>query len=1112
MSSKKYAVSVIVPVYNVEKYIKECLDSLVNQTLKNIEIIVVNDGSPDNSQVIIDEYVKKYPDKVKSFIKENGGLSDARNYGVNKASGEYVAFVDSDDFIDKNMCKLMYRRAKAYDCDIVVAPYLRYAIGSFKKTSGGEMSITANVFHGREYMNRNDVMIVCNKIYRLDFIKPFPFKKNTWYEDVAWTPIVMSYAKRVSYINKKFYHYIIRENSITQSKTDVRTIQGIDSVFHSINNCNPEEKDVIEYFGFRRLLFETRMRLPYREKYVEAIKKLLPTLENNKYLMASQFYYDKFKELKKGIYIIPRNYYYANFEDSNEYNEEVIERWEHFLSCGIGKFECLGINNTKIDKDLVDKAYKEKKYKVVNDYFLLNRIYETGGVALNYNVKFEKFISECLINECFFCYDINGDIDTDIWGAVAKSPVIKDIINIFEAKLKDGYMEDDLLKISIINYFEDKRKYKLDGCTKKLDYNTSFYKNSYFYSIKSSEKKSKFKKIFKLFFKKAFKIRFIKNVSLFLLSTKKLLASKSFKRFKYAKYYEKNEIVDNLFLFESFYGRGLLSNPYALFIELTKRKDFSNKQIVWVLDKKKNHKKTIKQIKEKYSNVSFVERGTLAYYKYLSTAKYLINDVTFSFEYIKKESQIYINTWHSITVKTLGYDMPGNPLNAKNVIRNFFASDYFLSPNDFMGKEIFGQSHKMNNIYPGIVVQEGFPRDDLTHLYTRKEVINIMKEAGVSVDENKKIIVYAPTWRGDKLGRPSDDIDEYNRVLEEITKNIDSKKYQVLLRVHQLVYKHLDKRSSLLEKIVPSIIDANIMFAATDLLITDYSSIFFDYLPTGRPILFYSPDVEEYNKYRGNYFCSDDLPSHTSTTVEELCYDINHIDEITKQYKNKYQYFVKTYCGYENGKDSKRIVDGIFYNKKMNTYQMDHNKKKVLLYIKNAESIDNYAERLIRVLDTNKYDITLFVDDKHKEDYYKLLSKYLDYNVRVFGMSHSKYYSFTLSEFYLIKSLNYYKELSDKNRNIINNHFKREWTRNFGDCQFDLIINLSGDELYFNYLLLNGTKNATKIIRNAYSNNKNKRQSKVCHSIKVYGEYDKTFISFSSLLDVLIENGETLNE
>ena len=420
MAAKKYAVSVIVPVYNVEKYIKECLDSLVNQTLKNIEIIVVNDGSPDNSQVIIDEYVKKYPDKVKSFIKKNGGLSDARNYGINKASGEYVAFVDSDDFVDKNMCKLMYRRAKAYDCDIVVSPYYRYTIGSLKKTIGGKMNINANVFHGKEYMIRNDIMIVCNKIYRLDFIKSFPFKTNTWYEDVAWTPIVMSYATKVSYISKVFYHYIIRENSITQSKTDVRTIQGIDSVFHSINNCNPKEKDVIEYFGFRRLLFETRMRLPYREKYIEAIKKLLPTLEKNKYLIENQFYYDKFKELKKGIYIIPRNYYYANFEDSKEYNSEIIEQWEQFLSCGIGKFECLNISNSKINNKLINKAYKEKKYKIVNDYFLLNRIYETGGIALNYNVKFEKFISECLINECFFCYDENDPIKTKIEAIATK--------------------------------------------------------------------------------------------------------------------------------------------------------------------------------------------------------------------------------------------------------------------------------------------------------------------------------------------------------------------------------------------------------------------------------------------------------------------------------------------------------------------------------------------------------------------------------------------------------------------------------------------------------------------------------------------------------------------
>ena len=95
----KYKVSIIVPVYGVEKYIDKCLDSLVNQTLKDIEIIVVNDGTKDNSQKIIDKYVKKYSNKVKSFIKENGGQGSARNYGLEKATGEYIWIIESDDFI-----------------------------------------------------------------------------------------------------------------------------------------------------------------------------------------------------------------------------------------------------------------------------------------------------------------------------------------------------------------------------------------------------------------------------------------------------------------------------------------------------------------------------------------------------------------------------------------------------------------------------------------------------------------------------------------------------------------------------------------------------------------------------------------------------------------------------------------------------------------------------------------------------------------------------------------------------------------------------------------------------------------------------------------------------
>ena len=100
---RKYKVSVIVPVYNVEKYLEKCLESLVNQTLKSIQIIIVNDGSSDNSQEIIDKYAKQYPNKIFSYIKENGGLGDARNYGLNYAEGEYISFVDADDWVDEKM-------------------------------------------------------------------------------------------------------------------------------------------------------------------------------------------------------------------------------------------------------------------------------------------------------------------------------------------------------------------------------------------------------------------------------------------------------------------------------------------------------------------------------------------------------------------------------------------------------------------------------------------------------------------------------------------------------------------------------------------------------------------------------------------------------------------------------------------------------------------------------------------------------------------------------------------------------------------------------------------------------------------------------------------------
>ena len=119
-------VSIIVPVYNVEKYIRRCLDSLVNQTIDDYEVIFVNDGSPDNSKDIILEYMEKYPDIIKLYDKENGGQGSARNLGIKKATGEYLGFVDSDDFVNLEMFKKMYDLAKQKKSDIVACSYKIY--------------------------------------------------------------------------------------------------------------------------------------------------------------------------------------------------------------------------------------------------------------------------------------------------------------------------------------------------------------------------------------------------------------------------------------------------------------------------------------------------------------------------------------------------------------------------------------------------------------------------------------------------------------------------------------------------------------------------------------------------------------------------------------------------------------------------------------------------------------------------------------------------------------------------------------------------------------------------------------------------------------------------
>jgi len=289
-------VSVIVPVYNVENYLEKCLESLVNQTIEDIEIIVVNDGSPDNSQKIIDNYVQKYPNLIKGYVKENGGLSDARNYGIERANGEYIGFVDSDDYVEPTMFEKLYKKALENDFDIAVCDV--NLVGNNEKYISSE--VISDIYQKNDVKTQmiNIYPVAWNKIYkRTLFSEKTMFKKGVWYEDVEFLYRVFPYIKSIGTVKEALINYVDREGAITKT-FDERLYNYIDNWngivdFYKKNDFYDEFKDELEYCYVRYLLatfiknsakFDKKNYKIAVDKAMENVILNFPNYKNNKYL------------------------------------------------------------------------------------------------------------------------------------------------------------------------------------------------------------------------------------------------------------------------------------------------------------------------------------------------------------------------------------------------------------------------------------------------------------------------------------------------------------------------------------------------------------------------------------------------------------------------------------------------------------------------------------------------------------------------------------------------------------------------------------------------------------------------------------------------------------
>lgn len=253
-------VSIIVPVYNVEKYIEKCLNSLVKQTMEDIEIIIVNDGSKDNSINVINKFIKQYPEKIQYLEKENGGLSDARNYGLPYAKGEYIAFLDSDDYVEEDMYEKMYKLAKKENSDMVECDFIWEYPNKQKEDIG-------QIYTNKKQMLEKVRVVAWNKLIKTNIVieNKITFPKGYRYEDVEFTYKLVPYLNKVSFLKKPCVHYVQRENSISnlQNERTKEIFNVLDHVldFYKKNNIYDEYKEELEYIYTRYLLCSSLLRM-----------------------------------------------------------------------------------------------------------------------------------------------------------------------------------------------------------------------------------------------------------------------------------------------------------------------------------------------------------------------------------------------------------------------------------------------------------------------------------------------------------------------------------------------------------------------------------------------------------------------------------------------------------------------------------------------------------------------------------------------------------------------------------------------------------------------------------------------------------------------------------
>ena len=790
-------VSIIVPVYNVEQYLDRCLESLVNQTLKDIEIILINDGSIDGSQKIIERYKANYPEMIKSYYIKNGGAAKARNYAFNYVTGKYIGFVDSDDYISEEMYEKLYNKAEQANADIVCCNYYRvYNNDRYVKKQFGNSKIVKEELFDKNVYDANllfdEVPYLWNKIFKTDIIKKNNFKfcdDLRIYEDLLFTYQAFSVANKISRIDDALYYYtVFRDSSLTHYFTEKR----------------------FDIFKVSDKLINYYKKLPQYEKVNDALLYVL----------------------LKHIYVI--------LEKRTHYNEKIL------------------------------------KIKYINKVF-------------NYLDK--EFPS--WRNSIYFQFQ-------------------KKDKNLYTSKLY--WKMCTILGVNIIE------------CMRRLK---------------------------KIIVKRGIYILLNKPGNIYIKQCKKPIEEKS------------------IFIFSQ-QGNNLNGNMFYILKELATNEIYKDFKIyVGYTDTSKMKFKSLLKNYQILDRVCLIKNRTGTFAKKLASSKYLFTDTSMPIYFIKREEQIYLNTWHGTPFKTLGKSTENDFFDIANVQKNFVVSDYLLYPSEYMMDTMI-KDYMLKGIANNKIMLCGYPRNEI---FLRDDMQQAKEKNGI---KNKVVIAYMPTWRGSVRDI---DIETQLNIAEKNIQEISSKlkENQILyVNMHPYIGNKLDLSKFDNVRCFPKDVETYDFLSTCDILITDYSSVFFDFAITNKKIILFAYDEETYFANRGVYLTFNELPFPKVKNVQDLIKEINSpIEYDTEE-------FIKKFCHYDRKDISKLICEKILLNKQNDITILDmpkSEKENILLYIGNFKPNNNTKEfiKLINnteILDYNYY-VTYITKNlkQHKESFKKIINK-----------------------------------------------------------------------------------------------------------------------------------------